>query len=1278
MIQSDLQSDSGGRGPQHDRALRAWLDGLRRRWRLLTGLGVAARAGAAVGVLLLGAWAANRLAAPVGVALVLLFAAAAALVIGVVTLLSRPLWKPPSDRQLARLAEERDPSLDEVLVTATERIEAGQPGPFDGLLVKSASERVGEMKPSRIIDRQTVKRAAILAGAAAILVVASAGVVRQPAWRAFQTARMLILPQRLTLVVEPGDTRVVAGSPLRITARVEGMPAGASIALPTIHVSGLPAGHGPISMRQVADRYVAEIDRVDRSLRYRVSSGSLTSREFQVAALEPAHVKRIDIEYEFPSFTKLPPRRVEDGGDIYGPAGTQVRLRVRTDKPVVSGAMTLREGDPIALSPATSDTELAGTFTLAKDGAYRLALRDLDGLASRGDTEYFIRVMDDRPPDVRIMRPGGDRQVTRLEEIVVEARADDDHGVSSLDLVYAVRGGKERVVPLHRAAPAQRAPEPGLSGSTSVTGAHTLYIEEMDVQPGDFVTYFARARDVSRGKRSTEARSDIFFLEVRPFNEEFFASQSQAMMGGGGSQAADLLEAQKEIIVATWKLQRRALAGQSAQDVKSVGKAQGELRSRAMALSSQMARPTPRRRGSTTGAQTTQAEENPLQKAVAAMGRAESSLNELKPADAVPHEMAAYNELLRLQAEITRRQVQRQRGGAGSGGRTGNQDLSALFDEELMRQQDTNYENKSQSASNDAQSQQDSALDKLKELARRQDEIAQRQRELARARVTLPQEELKRQLERLTREQEDLRRETQALSQQMASRQSASPQSGAQQQPGQQSASQSGGQQASNNSASGGRQGQSSSGERAQNREGAERLREAAQEMGEAARELSQANLDDARSRTDETAARLRELERRLAGDPVPDEGRRAFGEMQLEAQQVAEAQRRIASESRRAGRDAANNGGDTTRDGKGSRSGQQDTSQGRQNGAQTEAQRDAMRRLAAEQERLADRVAALERRLRSVSKSAGGDEAARAAAAARDELARQRLNEEMRRAASAMREGAAGARPTTSAPKPGASDPDARDRLVDTVDRLAQGAGRVAERLGSSVAGSPEARQLAEQLARLRGLRERMDDIEQRLREAVQRNGADPSRAQGARPGAPNARPEQPQSANSGQNGPRGSQPSPGQSGGQQAGSQQGAAQQGGAGGGGGAAGEIARLQEEYNNALRETRGLMDSLGRQQGGSQNGAMGTPEQHEFSRSAPGTEAFKQDYSRWDSLTKDVNLALEQIEASLARQLSERAAKDRVHSGNDDRAPAQYTESVSRYYRSLAKKPPQQP
>ena len=87
---------------------------------------------------------------------------------------------------------------------------------------------------------------------------------------------------------------------------------------------------------------------------------------------------------------------------------------------------------------------------LARNDSYRIRLADLDGLKSAGEAEYFIRLMDDRPPDVRILRPSADQQITPLEEVPIEARADDDYGISAFELVYSVAGGPEHVVAFER------------------------------------------------------------------------------------------------------------------------------------------------------------------------------------------------------------------------------------------------------------------------------------------------------------------------------------------------------------------------------------------------------------------------------------------------------------------------------------------------------------------------------------------------------------------------------------------------------------------------------------------------------------------------------------------------------------------------------------------------------------------------------------------------------------------------------------------------------------
>jgi hypothetical protein len=70
-------------------------------------------------------------------------------------------------------------------------------------------------------------------------------------------------------------------------------------------------------------------------------------------------------------------------------------------------------------------------------------------------------------------------------------------------------------------------------------------------------------------------------------------------------------------------------------------------------------------------------------------------------------------------------------------------------------------------------------------------------------------------------------------------------------------------------------------------------------------------------------------------------------------------------------------------------------------------------------------------------------------------------------------------------------------------------------------------------------------------------------------------------------------------------------------------------------------------------------------------SAPGTEAFKQDFSRWESLKKNVLVALENVETKLSSDLRERENKQRLNAGGHDAVSEPYRALVEKYYRSLA-------
>jgi len=1104
--------------------LRQLIARVRRRWFRLIALRTLARATAVAAIPMVAAVAIDGALRPQGWSLILLgitvvvamLAAAGAVVLG--------MQRRPDDRLVARYIEERASAipgakpLDDELVSAVDvadgRNTSGSAG-FTTLILSAALRHLKTIDPAAVIAPEALKRASVDAVAGTLALIVALALGGPSLRRVADTAWMAAFPDTIHVDVRPGDARVLAGQPLRIRTTIRGRAGLLTGLSPSLSVS---AGdeQRTVPMARDGGEYRFDFAAVDRTFRYRVIAGTASSPEYTVSALFPPRVDRIDLRYVYPSFSGLAPRDEEDGGDIYAPAGTRVRLRIHADRAVASGELSLGAASKVPLR-AAGEKVVEADLTLARDGSYRVNLFDTDGLQGTGDTEYFIRLMDDRPPDVRILRPSRDQRITPLEEVSIEARADDDYGISTFDLVYSVSGGPERVVPFSRVT----------GTNVQKVGSYLLPAEDLRVQPGDVITYYARARDVGRGKRPTEAKSDMFFLEVKPFGEEFVAAQSQA--GGGGSaegaQLEALISAQKEIINATWNVERRSAGGRSDADIKAIAQAQAELRGKAERMGRGGRRgireqlpqravaieepqpPAPRAR---TG--------DPIAAAVAAMTRAQQQLESQKTRDAIPHEMTALNALLQAQADVRRRQVAQQRAGGGGGGsnRSG-EDLSALFDKELQRQQRTNYETRSQVEERpDRDQSKDSSLDRIRDLARRQEELNRQQRELADP--NLSAEEVKRRLERLTREQAELRQQAEDLAK-----------------------------------------------ENAQQRQDNSTLRDVSEQMRNATSDLRRQDAQSAAGKGERAAEQLRSLERQGRAGGTDGKQQRA-GELQLEAQQIADAQRRIAAETERLERGGTGN-------------------------------TDAKRRMADNKVRLAGRVDELQR----AAKQEGQAEAAR-------ELERGQVGQKMRETAKQLRDG--------SPPSSSAEQQIART-LDQVVEKLGGGAGADGQRL-------------AEELKQTREIRERLNRLEQQM------GAAEKSGGRGASLGT------EAQSAK--------------------------AAEPGGQGAGA-SGGELEKLRAEYQRELQRSREALNQL--QQGEQRGGRGATPEQHEFSRSAPGTEPFKQDRSKWESLRKDVDLALERYEAAASDRLSPKGGGDRLSAGASDRVPDKYRDLISKYFQSLA-------
>jgi hypothetical protein len=208
----------------------------------------------------------------------------------------------------------------------------------------------------------------------------------------------------------------------------------------------------------------------------------------------------------------------------------------------------------------------------------------------------------------------------------------------------------------------------------------------------------------------------------------------------------------------------------------------------------------------------------------------------------------------------------------------------------------------------------------------------------------------------------------------------------------------------------------------------------------------------------------------------------------------------------------------------------------------------------------------------------------------------------------------------------------------------LARALDRVADTLASATGGQDaEARKLSSQLAKAQELRDKLDAAGRDMERAGRQNGQNTAQA-------------------------RSSQKSAGESG------RAGEGQQGG----GGRGTDLNRLREEYEKRLQETKDLVDQLRRDDPNYAKGGNGfTFEGQGMTLSSPGTEAFKQDFARWEDLRRQATQALDRAESSLSKKLQAKESKDRLAAGADDAAPPEYKKQVDDYFKAIATKKKQQ-
>ena len=741
--------------------LEQYLADVRRRLRAV----VVARASAVVAitallVTLIAVWVLQEPGFPPDAVLL----ARVALVVAILTSAGATLWRP-----LAALnSRNRSHAFERHLPTQGGRIETylelaqrraqGLDAPLIDLLAEDALA-VAEQSPldAAVPRRRLLVPASVGAAAVLALVVLMAlgnselGLGARHLWLGTPIPLEKITARQI--LVTPGNATVRRNQDVPIRAAVRGFKArGAEVFVrfadaPKWERAPMRAGNdGAFEFTLYALR---------EPLRYYVASQGTKSAEHRITVVDVPRVERMRLTYTYPSWTGLASETDETTRDIRAVAGTKVSVEVQTSAPLDSPTL-LVNGESSALRGDGAWSR--GTLELTKPGHYRVSARVGDERVPLTD-EHEISLIPDEKPTIEIAKPGRDWQASRIEEVPVRVHAQDDFRVQGVELHYSVNGGDWKVSPVEgrgkdvRGDTMLRLEEIGEAQQASGADAQAT------LTPGDIVTYYAVAKD-----RRQSAQTDLFMVQVQPFERRFTQGQGGSQGGGGAGddEQNGISQRQREILLATWNLQRsqqdsKGREGERLTDnAHMLGELQGTLAEQARTLIERA-----QARGVDSADPRNRELIDNLEKAAEAMEPAAKHLSAVDFPQALPAEQKALQHLLRAEALYADIEVQFRNSNSGGGGGQAGRDLAEMF--ELEMDLDKNqYETESRAAGDESPQQLADAIRKLRELAKRQEQLAReaaQQQQVAREADRWRQEQLKRETEDLRKKLADLSRQ---------------------------------------------------------------------------------------------------------------------------------------------------------------------------------------------------------------------------------------------------------------------------------------------------------------------------------------------------------------------------------------------------------------------------------------------------------------------------------------------------------------------------------------
>jgi hypothetical protein len=325
----------------------------------------------------------------------------AALAVTVVVKLVLPLRKLPTDTQLAQFVQEKNPGLEDRLVSAVEAIEKPKPehGLFSFLLIKDALDRTSHVKFGDQINKRKFNTFAALNGGfvVAFLIGLYLATLFLPNALDRLTGSVLRPPSadQIKLTVTPGSVTVPKGSDISVKAVLSGYDADSA----RIYIRYENSKDWDSVLMDVVPEnqptYQYRLFNLQEQVRYYVESFGRKSDEFTITVADLPRVEKMDYTYDYPAYTGMADKKEENAFDMVALKGTIVEVNITSNQQLSGGELIFSDGNKIPLKPS-GDKQVVAKVTVDRNATFKIDLTNTKGETTHGIEEFRMEATDDQ------------------------------------------------------------------------------------------------------------------------------------------------------------------------------------------------------------------------------------------------------------------------------------------------------------------------------------------------------------------------------------------------------------------------------------------------------------------------------------------------------------------------------------------------------------------------------------------------------------------------------------------------------------------------------------------------------------------------------------------------------------------------------------------------------------------------------------------------------------------------------------------------------------------